>query len=86
MGLDLGPIATYSPGNLFTSALPMVLGEQRKAEILRTPVGRPGPLAAQSSIESRVARVRGTTKVAAETKIVLSGWRGIRLDRAARIS
>ncbi len=29
----------------------MVLGEQREAEISRTPVGRPGPLAAQTSIE-----------------------------------
>ena len=38
--------------DLFTSALLMVLGEQREAEISRTSVGPPSPMAAQSSINT----------------------------------
>ncbi len=37
----------------------MVLGEQREAEISRTPVGRPGPLAAQASIVTCVVALAG---------------------------
>ncbi len=46
----LVPVDLDFMGILFTSALLVVRGEQRETEISRTPVGRPGPLAAQTSI------------------------------------
>ena len=54
---------------LFTSALLMVLGEQCEAEISRTPVGRPGPLAAQASISGHIRNRCGRSRVVEDSAI-----------------
>ena len=47
---DFVVVSEFTSSDLFTSALPRVLGKQCKAEIPRTLIGRPGPSAAQASI------------------------------------